>query len=208
MLAQVWLARRFRRRVNPGVVAATGIVLVTWVIGLIALGATGAAVNSIKDGSFADVNAVATARIQGFNAKSNESLTLIARGSGAAFEKAWGQSAAQVTSSLADSSPALRAPWDAYAAVHRQIRTFDDSGQWDQAVQLATGTGEGSSNATFTAFDDQTTVFLDQVTTATADGLGGSRVGLIIGAVLSLLAGLAAAVLARRGVEARLREYR
>ena len=70
------------------------IVLVTWVIGLIAVGATGAAVNGIKDGSFADVNAVATARIQGFNAKSNESLTLIARGSGAAFEKAWTESAA------------------------------------------------------------------------------------------------------------------
>ena len=164
--------------------------------------------NGIKDGSFADVNAVATARIQGFNAKSNESLTLIARGSGAAFEKAWTRSAAQVTTSLADSSPPLRSQWDAYAAVHRQIRTLDDSGQWDQAVRLATGTGEGSSNATFGAFDEQTSVFLDQVTAATEQGLGGSRVGLIIGAVLSLLAGLAAAVLARRGVEARLREYR
>ncbi len=169
VLAQVWLARRFRRRVNPGVVAATVVVLVTWVIGLIAVGATGAAVNGIKDGSFADVNAVATARIQGFNAKSNESLTLIARGSGAAFEKAWTESAAQVTTSLADSSPPLRTPWDAYAAVHRQIRTLDDSGQWDQAVRLATGTGEGSSNATFGAFDEQTSVFLDQVTTATAE---------------------------------------
>lgn len=208
VVAQAWLARSFRRRLNPGVVAATGIVLVTWVIGLIAVGATGAAVNGIKEGSFADVNAVAKARIQGFNAKSNESLTLIARGSGAAFEKAWGQSAAQVATSLADSSPPLRNQWDAYTAVHRQIRTFDDSGKWDEAVRLATGTGAGSSNATFNAFDDQTTAFLDQVTTTTEQGLGGSRVGLIIGAVLSLLAGLAAAVLARRGVEARLREYR
>ena len=31
----------------------------------------------------------AQARIAGFNAKSNESLTLIARGSGTAFETAW-----------------------------------------------------------------------------------------------------------------------
>lgn len=208
VLAQIWLARRFRRRFNPGVATATAIVLAVWVIGLIAMGLVGAAVNRVKAGSFADVNAVATARIQGFNAKSNESLTLIARGSGASFEKAWGQSAAQVNVSLADSSPPLRSQWDAYAGVHRQIRALDDSGKWDDAVRLATGTGATSSNATFGAFDEQTTVFLDQVTTETERGLSGSRVGLIIGAVLSLLAGVAAAVLARRGVDARLREYR
>ena len=92
--------------------------------------------------------------------------------------------------------------------MHQQIRALDDAGKWDQAVRLATGTGAGSSNATFGAFDEQTSVYLDQVTSETEQGLGGSRVGLIIGAVLSLLAGLAAAVLARRGVEARLREYR
>jgi hypothetical protein len=213
VLAQIWLARRFRRRINVGVASATAIVLVAWLVGLIAMGTVGAGVNRIEAGSFADVNALATARIQGFNAKSNESLTLIARGSGASFEKAWTESAGQVTSSLeglpaATQDQDLRAQWDNYAAVHRQIRALDDSGKWDQAVQLATGTGPKSSNATFGAFDDATADSLGQVTTATEQGLGGSRLGLIIGAVLSLAAGLIAAALARRGINARLREYR
>jgi hypothetical protein len=206
--AQVWLARRFRRRFNPAVAAATVIVAVAWVIGLIAMGLTGAAVNRIEAGPFADVNGVATARIQGFNAKSNESLTLIARGSGAAFEKAWATSATAVTESMAGFSPPLRDQWTRYADVHAQIRALDDSGKWDQAVALATGTAANSSNATFGAFDQGTSVYLSEVTAATQSGLTGSRAGLIIGAILSLLAGLAGAVLARRGIEARLREYR
>ncbi len=207
-LVQTRLSRQFRRRLNPAVVAATGVVAVAWIIGLIAVGATGAAVRGIQDGSFADVNAVATARIEGFNAKSNESLTLIARGSGTAFEKSWQQSAVTVGDNLAGLPAPLRTAWGSYTKVHQQIRALDDSGKWDQAVALATGTGPDSSNATFGSYDQATAQFLGQVTRQTEQGLGGSRVGLVIGAILSLLAGLAAAVLARRGLEARLREYR
>ena len=42
----------------------------------------------------------------------------------------------------------------------------------------------------------------------TQDGLAGPRIGLTIGAVLVLLAGIAAALFGRRGVADRLREYR
>lgn len=208
VLAQTWLARQFRRRLNPAVVVATVVVAVAWLVGLIAVGTTGAAVAQIQDGSFSDVNSVASARIEGFNAKSTESLTLIARGSGAAFEQAWQTSSAAVVADLGEQPAALRTSWDAYVGVHRQIRELDDSGQWNQAVSLATGGGAQSSNATFAAFDEQTSTHLDEVTTQTEQGLGGSRAGLVLGAILSLLAGLVAAVAAQRGVDARLREYR
>ncbi len=122
-------------------VAATGVVALTWIVGLIAVGATGAAVRGIQTGSFADVNAVANARIEGFNAKSNESLTLIARGSGTAFEKAWQESAVAVGDSLAGLPAPLRTTWGSYTEVHQQIRALDDAGQWDRAVVQATGTG-------------------------------------------------------------------
>ena len=53
------------------------------VAGLIGLGYVGGeAAATCEDGSFADVNSAAQARIQAYNAKSNESLTLIARGVG------------------------------------------------------------------------------------------------------------------------------
>lgn len=208
ILAQSRLAKQFRRRINPFVLAASILIAVAWIAGMIAVGATGAAVNRIQNGSFADVNAVASARIEGFDAKSNESLTLIARGSGAAFEKAWQESATEVGTSLANLPAPLRTAWQGYVGVHGQIRALDDSGKWDQAVQRATGTGADSSNTTFGAFDRASAEFLTQATGETERGLDGSRIGLVLGAVLSLLVGLVAAVLARHGIEARLREYR
>ena len=77
----------------------------------------------------------------------NESLTLIARGSGGAFEKAWQASTAAVDAELAElaqnpaSTDLSRLPWAAYAAAHQEIRALDDGGDWDEAVALATGTG-------------------------------------------------------------------
>ncbi|HWI00510.1 MAG TPA: hypothetical protein VNT27_09260, partial [Propionibacteriaceae bacterium] len=72
----------------------------------------------------------------------------------------------------------------------------------------ATGSGKDSSNARFAAFDTAATAFIDEMAGETRDGLAGPRIGLVIGAVLVFLAGIAAALLGRRGVAARLREYR
>ena len=78
-----------------------------------------------------------------FDAKSNESLTLIARGSGSAFEKAWQASSAAVTTEPASSTRTRRPracdplPWKAYADVHQEIRRLDDGGDWEKAVALA-----------------------------------------------------------------------
>ena len=89
------------------------------------------------------VNAAADARIEANNAKSNESLTLIARGSGQAFETAWKSSADSVAGNLRtpERQPELASQWQAYVDVHTQIRKLDDGGQWDKAVALATGSG-------------------------------------------------------------------
>ncbi len=157
-----------------------------------------ATVGTIQTGSFADVNAAANARIEASNAKSNESLTLIARGSGAAFEKAWKSSADQVTVDLdLLGGDAPTAEWDGYVAVHTQIRALDDGGQWDKAVALATGTGPDSANTAFNAFDARLADTLDQASREAADGLSGQQPGLIIAAIVALLGGLAAALLGR-----------
>ena len=200
---QVWLARRFKRRFNPGLAVATGIGALTLIASLITLGWTATRVDSIRTGTFADVRAAATARIEGNNAKSNESLTLIARGSGGAFEEAWNTSAAEVESSIGRFRD-FQSIWQPYVDVHTQIRTLDDGGQWDQAVRLATTT----SNETFTTFDDSTAQLVSSASSATTDGLGGTLPWLVVGAILTTAAGIAMAVLGRRGVGQRLREYR
>jgi hypothetical protein len=206
---QLWLASRFKRRINMGMLAASIVLLAALVGGTIGLQQLSDNVQSIQTGSFAAVNAAADARIDAYNAKSNESLTLIARGSGGAFETAWKTSAESVVANLDRLDPAAPTDeWTRYMEVHNQIRGLDDGGQWDAAVALATGSGPESSNTAFNTFDSSLAGTLDQVSQETSAGLSGPQPLLIVGAILALLLGVAAALLGRRGVAARLREYR
>lgn len=201
--SQIGLARRFKRRFNVGLAIATVIGAVTLLVGLIALGWTAATVGGLRDGAFTDVRDAATARIEGNNAKSNESLTLIARGSGASFEEAWQASATVVTERISRFRD-LDALWQPYVDVHTEIRKLDDGGQWDQAVKKATT----EANTTFTAFDDATAQLVDGSASDVRSGLGGATPWLVIGAILTFAAGIVMSVLGRRGVSQRLKEYR
>ncbi|SDS86725.1 hypothetical protein SAMN04488543_2544 [Friedmanniella luteola] len=209
VLAQVWLARRFHRRINPGVLAASAVLLVALLVSVVGLVRLADGVRSIRAGSFADVNAAAGARIGANDAKANESLTLVARGSGGAFEKAWTASAGRVDEQLAvlGSGP-LQTGWRRCTETHQQIRALDDGGRWDQAVALATGTGEEQANGRFAVVDAGLAEELASSGAATGNALAGRLPGLVTAAVLSLLAGVAVALLGRRGIATRLREYR
>ena len=101
-LALVWLARRTRRYVNLPLAAAALVVLVTVVVGTVGLLAVKEGVDTTRDGVYAATLSTAQARVAGFDAKSNESLTLIARGSGGAFEKAWQASNTAVNAELTE----------------------------------------------------------------------------------------------------------
>ena len=209
IVGQVWLARRFRRTLNRGMLAGSVLLLVLLAGGIALLVSLNGAVGAIRSGSFADVRAAANARIEASNAKSNESLTLIARGSGAAFETAWKSSADQVAADLGRlGNAAPKAEWDRYVAVHNEIRALDDRGEWDNAVRLATGTGKDSGNTVFNAFDARLAERLDESSRAAGGGLSGLQPALVVAALLALLGGLAVALLARSGVAVRLREYR
>lgn len=209
VLAMIWVARRFKRRINIGLAAATVVLFLTWVVGSVVLASTGAGVDGIRSGSFTAVNDAAAARILANDAKSNESLTLIARGSGASFEAAWADSAQAVTARLvALPRDQLTPLWAAYRTTHRQIRKLDDGGSWDAAVGLATGSTPSSSNSVFKRFDDSATSYLDSASHETSTGLARPQALLVFLAVLTFLAGLAAGLLARRGLAARLQEYR
>jgi hypothetical protein len=209
VVAQVWLARRFRRTFNRGMLFASVLLVVLLGGGVALLVNLNRAVDAIQEGSFAAVNQAAGARIEASNAKSNESLTLIARGSGAAFETAWKNSTASATDDLRRLGRAApTAEWNAYLDVHQQIRRLDDGGNWDGAVALATGTGKDSANTVFNAFDARLAETLQRSSDEAAAGLSGRQPGLVAAAVLALLGGLGVALLARSGVATRLKEYR
>ncbi len=210
----VWLARRTRRYVNVPLAAAAVIVLVTLAAGTAGLAGISGKVHTVRDGVYAATLSTAQARIAGFDAKSNESLTLIARGSGAPFEASWKASDTVVRTQIARlegnsaSADLEPLPWSGYAAVHRKIRTLDDGGNWDAAVKLATGTTSSSGNTSFARFDtssDRQLTALGQKTASQLDQAGG---WLAFASVLGLLAGIVAALFAWWGVSQRLEEYR
>lgn len=210
IIAQVWLARRFRRTFNVGMLASSIVLFILVVGSLIIVQQLRGALNEISSGSLAAVNTAADARINANNAKSNESLTLIARGSGQAFEAAWQSSANSVAEHLGDLSdkPELVSQWQAYTDVHTQIRKLDDGGRWDRAVAKATGSGRDSSNTVFAAFDGNLASYLDGVSQEASKSLADEQPIVVAAAIFSLLGGLAAALLGRRGLATRLKEYR
>jgi len=213
-LALVWLARRTRRYVNLPLAASALVVLVTVVVGTVGLLAVKEGVDTTRDGVYAATLSTAQARIAGFDAKSNESLTLIARGSGGAFEKAWQASNAAVNAELTElaqnpaSSDLSVLPWSPYAAVHQKIRALDNGGDWDGAVALATGPEPDAGNATFAAFDTSSEAQLGALSGQTAQQLDDAGGWLPVSGALGVLAGLLAAACAWWGVSLRLEEYR
>jgi hypothetical protein len=210
IIAQLWVARRFRRTFNVGMLASSIVLFVLAVGSLIVVQQLRSSLNEISTGSLDAVNTAADARINANNAKSNESLTLIARGSGQTFEAAWKSSADSVSEGLGrlTDKPELVSQWQAYTDVHSEIRKLDDGGSWDKAVARATGSGRNSSNAAFGAFDANLASYLDGVSQEASSSLADEQPVMIVAAIVILLGGLAAALLGRRGVAERLREYR
>jgi hypothetical protein len=172
VVAQVYLARRTNRVFNIGLVAATAAALVAalW-LGAAWAGSANHLTASRRDGS-AQVDVFAQARIAALQARGDESLTLVARGAGAAFEKRFtetmtrlagsdgaGGLLGQARSRATDS--AGRAAVDAAIAdvkqwrdLHKRIRELDDSGRYTEAVQLAVGTGQSDAGSVFTRLDE------------------------------------------------------
>jgi hypothetical protein len=214
---QVWLARRTRRMINLPLGAGTVTVFVTLAFGVFAMLASQSAANTVRDTHYTAAKALAQARIAGFDAKANESLTLVYRGTGQDYEKASQAEIQTARDNLAVAAnagvaaagiPAFRQ----WTAVHTQIRKLDDGGQWDAAVALATGTrtptGTDDSPTSFARFDAASGHALTAEANAVRHGLNSAESLLVILGWLTLALGLVAAVLAWRGIAQRLEEYR
>ena len=225
--AAMWLlARRTNRLINLGLVAAGLVALFSLFWSTFALTlAAGQMDTGRRDGS-AQVSLLAGARRAALQARADEALTLIARGSGAEFEKDFGAvfteligpdgyggligrayaqaSTAADRAAVADVRDTAREWRDR----HDQIRELDDGGDYLQAVKLATATGPDSLATVFGRLDDTMTTELgvtNRRVDRQADRAGGTLTGLGAGLVL-LTAGVAVAIVL--GFRPRIGEYR
>ena len=227
--AQRWLARRTHRILNPGlaIASAAGLLSLIWLV--TALTVANVQLNAARVHGSAPVEALATADIAALRAHADESLTLIDRGGDIcppcdAFQQDFlsqqrqlgpgpgtlltGAAAASQGSAGASQAATARRTADAWYAVHRRVRSLDDSGKYTAAVQLAVGTGPAQSAGLFRRIDSSLTSAMatDQASFRSAaqtgqDALGGLEAGVI---VLSLVMAAGCAW----GISRRLAEYR
>jgi hypothetical protein len=215
---------RTNRVLNPGLVTATALMLLAllwWVaatvltdVRLVQATRHGAAITALDD-----------ARAAVLQARSNESLVLVARSGGRTSDADYsarlnsvlgpdGSGGLLATASAAagpDGAPAVdevrRAARD-WRDAHRTLRTLDDGGHYPDAVASAIGTDPAGSRAAFERLDTALGRALDEQRAALDRAGGGARTaltGLVTGpAVLALLAAAAAA----GGIAIRVREYR
>jgi hypothetical protein len=222
--AQRWLARRTHRVFNAGLVAASlaGLVSLTWL--LTGLAIARAQLLDARDHGSAPVEALAQADIAALRAHADESLTLINRSGDDAnqadfvrVEKQLGPGPGTLltqAAAAARGSPggrlaaAAAAAAPAWFATHRQVRALDGGGNYNAAVQLAIGSGPGSSGARFRRIEAEltTAIAADQAVFGSAAPRGQSALtGMEAGMIA---AGLVMAAGCAWGLASRLAEYR
>jgi hypothetical protein len=214
-----WLARRTRRRINPGlVVGALGIlVMVVWMA--IALTISTTASRSAKVTAAESLKTVTNVAITAQQARADETLSLIRRGD----EQVRKESFYQRIDSMHQQLDRYMARSDAvdkadlrgadqllvrWRQANDRINTYISVGNYRAATQVALGSGEDDSTPAFDKLEDGLGKAMDQSRTQLRNdvlnarsGLSGAQVG---GVVLSLSAAIAVAL----GLWPRLKEYR
>ena len=214
-----WLARRTRRRINPGlVVGALGIlVMVVWVGTALAISTT--ASRSAKDTAADSLKIVTNVEITAQQARADETLSLIRRGD----EEMRKQSFYQRIDAMHEQIDRYMARPDAvdkadlqgadqllvrWRQANDRINSYISVGNYRAATEVALGSGENDSTPAFDKLDESLVKVMDQSRTHLRDdvlnafnGLSGAQLG---GVVLSLGAAIAVAL----GLWPRLKEYR
>jgi hypothetical protein len=214
-----WLARRTRRRINPGlVVGALGIlVMMVWVGTALAISTT--ASRSAKDTAADSLKIVTNVEITAQQARADETLSLIRRGD----EEIRKQSFYQRIDAMHEQIDRYMARPDAvdkgelqgadqllvrWRQANDRINSYISVGNYRAATEVALGSGENDSTPAFDKLDESLVKVMDQSRTHLRNdvlnarsGLSGAQLG---GVVLSLGAAVAVAL----GLWPRLKEYR
>lgn len=198
------LAKRFHRRINVGLAAAAIAVAVLTLIAVVLAQNQSGDNQELIDGSYQQAADGAAVRSLANDAKANESLRLIKRGSGAQFEGAWGAAADGVVDRA---STATLSEWSRYRDLHEKIVALDNEGQWEEAVAAATTSEPGGASAVLDLVDRSAQRQVDESAEQTTDTLRSGRTFALVLAVATLLLGLVAATLCAWGVNQRRREY-
>jgi hypothetical protein len=218
--AQRYVRRRTRRRVNIGLAVATGAAAISLVWVLLATIGVMTNIAASRENGSDQTTVLAAARINALAARGDETLTLVARGSGGEFEEHYTKQARdQLATEQLPRAKALATDPDvrrqvqtaidqeiAWNRTHRDLRKADDGGHYTDAVALAldangaAGRFDAVDEALDSAIKDTTATFQQEVSQA-----GNALTGTVVGVIVLALIMAAGAV---TGLWQRLKEYR
>ncbi len=207
LLTQRYLTRKTNRVLNIGLLVATAAAVLSllWVTTVSVL-----LMRDVGDSRTASqqVDVLAQARIATLTARGDETLTLVARGAGQAYEKSYVETSERLGELLEQArqgeSGAVQEARRAFAQwqqVHQRIREADDAGQYADAVKLIDNSFFDSlDQALVQAIGEARQDFSDEVAVARST-LAGTVAGLLVLALIS-------AAGSTTGLWQRLKEYR
>ncbi|MFC0115329.1 hypothetical protein [Kibdelosporangium aridum] len=224
---QVHLTRKTNRLVNVGLLVATIAVGIGLIWGVAAGWVSAAAVGSARDDGSQQVDVLVQARIVALKCRADETLTLVARGDGAMYEKEWQELAPTISGkggsdkdllvkareAATDStiSQQVRGAIDnaqAWQEAHRQLRELDDGGQYERAVDMAIGDKDDSAAKAFNRLDENLSGAIQKGREKFVEATSSAEnalTGLVPGVAVLALIGAGGALV---GIRQRLREYR
>lgn len=228
VFAQMSLSRRTNRVFNVGLLLATAATLAAMSWLGIASAVAGSQTERSRSAGSDEVGLLAEARIAASQARSDEALTLVARGTGQESEKHF---TAMVGRLLGDgddntkgllgrarartSDPATRKVLDDAIATaqrwlqaHQQLRKLDVDGQYNVAVALAIGTEPGSTASLSRQLDEHLARAVNQSNDRFSQHANRARGALFGADVAAVILMVFAALAAALGMQRRIVEYR
>ena len=219
LVAQRWMSRTFRRRVNVPLAVATLLVLVAGVWFAVAVTAQGVGVDSAGVDGSGPVGTYTQARILALELRADDELTLLSRDSVSSYQADYGTAAAHLVRLLTEPasgvSPSERTglstasgAYDGYRLAHDQIRRTDTVGDLVGAVRQASATGPTDLPAVSVRLDQTLAQDIASSQQTFDQGMAGAAGD--IGGLVWMVGGLAllAAALIVLGVRPRIGEYR
>ena len=214
-----WLARRTKRRINPGLVAGALaiLVMVVWVGTALAIPTAGS--RTAKDTAAESLKTVTDMSINAQQARADETLSLIRRGDEEVRKQSFYERIdamhKQLNAYLARPDAVDRNDLQGADELLTQWRRADDRinsyisvGNYRAATQVALGSGEYDSTPAFDKLDRALGKAMEQSRNQLRDDILNARRGLAGATVGGVVLSLGAAVAVALGLWPRLSEYR
>ncbi|MBV9353614.1 MAG: hypothetical protein JOZ23_19115 [Mycobacterium sp.] len=214
-----WLARRTKRRINPGLVvgALAILVMVVWVGTALTISTTGS--RNAKDTAAESLKTITNLAISAQQARADETLSLIRRGDEEIRKQSFYQRIDTMQQQLAEylsrsdavdksdlqGADQLLARW---RQANDRITAYISVGNYQAATRVALGNGEEDSTPAFDKLDRALVKTMDQSRTQLRNDVLNARRGLSGATVGGVVLSLGAAVAVALGLWPRLNEYR